>query len=276
MDGYLRYAIYYAPPAGSALARFGAAWLGWDAEAEAEIPHPSMDGLDVRALTATPRKYGFHGTLKPPFRLAGGTGGTGPEALAGAVAEFAARQRGFDGPPLALRRIGRFVALVPSAACPELAALAGDCVRDLDRFRAPPDQSELDRRRRAGLSGRQEANLERWGYPYVMDDFRFHLTLTGALEEGVAYRVLDALRAPTRPLCNRPDAGSRALPLRRTPDRAFPPDPALPADRVAIPLAAPGSLRPPQDRSRRPRGRHRRAAVPRPARAVAGRRSSGR
>ena len=29
------------------------------------------------------------------------------------------------------------------------------------------------------MTPRQREHLDRWGYPYVMDDFRFHMTLTG-------------------------------------------------------------------------------------------------
>ena len=35
---------------------------------------------------------------------------------------------------------------------------------------------------KSGLTDRQEALLTQWGYPYVMEEFRFHITLTGALD----------------------------------------------------------------------------------------------
>ena len=201
MRGHVRFAVYYAPPAGSDLARFGAAWLGWDAEAEAEVAHPPAGGLDVASMTAAPRKYGFHGTLKPPFRLAEGTD---PDQLDASVRSLADTWTTFDAPPLALRRIGRFVALVPSAPDRHLSDLAAACVRDLDDFRAPPDKRELERRRRTGLSGAEETNLLRWGYPYVMDSFRFHLTLTGALDPMVAEDTIRVLTPQTRPFCQGP------------------------------------------------------------------------
>lgn len=181
MDGFARYAIYYALPAGSALQRFGCAWLGWDAERGEAPPAPALTGLPAprEALTATPRRYGFHGTLKPPFALAAGR--SAGELLA-AARRLAARHAPFEAPPVTLRALGPFLALCPEAPCPALAALAADCVRELDGFRAPPEPAELDRRRAAGLSPGQAENLERWGYPHVLDEFRFHLTLTGALE----------------------------------------------------------------------------------------------
>ena len=196
-----RFAVYYAPPRHSDLAGFGATWLGWDATAGAETAHPTVPGLDVAAITATPRKYGFHGTLKPPFRLAEGLT---VQELERAVRDVAQVVPAFEAPALAVRRLGCFLALVPSRPCPELAGLAARCVRDLDRFRAPAPKAELDRRRQAGLSPTQEKNLTSWGYPYVLDEFRFHLTLSGRLETDMADRVLAALTPLTSAFCEAP------------------------------------------------------------------------
>src|SRR5437868_6649052 len=111
-----RCAIYWAPPAASALADFGAYWLGRDAERGA-VPQgdglglpPGTDPAWLAQATADPRHYGLHATLKPPFRLADGR--TQP-ALAAALARFAAATAPVSGPPLVLRRLGRFLALVP-------------------------------------------------------------------------------------------------------------------------------------------------------------------
>ncbi len=147
-------------------------------------------------ITATPRRYGFHGTLKPPFRLAGGTDAAGLDrALAALASDVAA----FTAPPLMLHRIGRFIALVPSGPCPALSGLAARAVTGLDAFRAPPGESELARRRASGLTPRQNEHLDRWGYPYVLDEFRFHLTLTGALASDDADPVFEALSRLTAP-----------------------------------------------------------------------------
>ena len=199
MTRFRRYAVYWAPPAGSALARFGAAWLGWDAAAGRPVPQPEVPGLPapVADLTATPRRYGIHATLKAPFRL---RAADDQAALATVARDLAARIAPFEAPPLALARIGRFVALVPSMACAPLSALAGRCVEDFHGLAAEPPESELDRRR-PGLNERQAQLLGRWFYPYVFDEFRFHLTLTGALEPGIAdqaFEVLCALTAPFR------------------------------------------------------------------------------
>ena len=98
----------------------------------------------------------------------------------------------------------------PSAA---LQALADACVEQLDRFRAPPSDAELARRRRASLTPRQDAMLVRWGYPYVFDTWFFHMTLTRRLTPG---RSGSSCLRP-RPLCARDcDAtpGQRHLPVR--------------------------------------------------------------
>lgn len=200
-----RYAIYYAPEPGSALEAFGNRWLGRDAASGEPVPQEDLPGLSAQKLaeiTQAPRRYGFHGTLKPPFRLAAGqTAG----ALRQAVAAFAATRIGFDMPPLRLAVLGRFLALVPSEPCPALDALAADCVRAFDSFRAPADAAELERRRRDGLSERQDRLLRLWGYPYVLEEFRFHLTLTGPLpDEGTRETVRAALDPLVAPLCREP------------------------------------------------------------------------
>ena len=203
MTAFRRFAAFWAPLRGSALARFGASWLGWDPEAGMLVPHPDVPNLPVPVaeITATPRRYGFHGTLKPPFRLREGAGFA---ALERAVAALAATTVPFQAPALKPARIGAFVALVPSAPCPALDDLAAACVRDLDAFRAPPDARELARRRAHGLSPRREEHLARWGYPYVLDEFRFHLTLTGALERDDADDVFATLAGMTAPFCREP------------------------------------------------------------------------
>jgi putative phosphonate metabolism protein len=203
MTSFRRHAVYWAPPAGSPLARFGAAWLGWDAAAGRRVPHPDLPGLPlpVAEITAAPRKYGFHGTLKPPFRLAEGADAG---ALDRAAQVLAGRMPAFEAPRLRLARIGGFVALVPSGGCPPLAELAARAVTELDALRAPPGEAELAKRRSPGLTARQEALTARWGYPYVMDEFRFHLTLTGPLAPKDADRVIAALAGPTAPFCRKP------------------------------------------------------------------------
>jgi len=141
-----------------------------------ETVQPDVAGL--RDITMTPMKYGFHGTLKPPFRLAEGQTA---EQLRLATTELADSLSPTTCESIALTTLGGFLALTPQGDASGLRRVADAFVRDLDVFRAPAAEAELKRRRAAGLSDRQEALLTKWGYPYVMEEFRFHLTLSGRL-----------------------------------------------------------------------------------------------
>lgn len=200
MEDFTRFAVYYAPEPG-ALADFAAGWLGWDPVAGAACPHPEIPGLPrtLDEITATPRKYGFHGTLKPPFRLTGSRA-----ALEADLAALAGRLAPVTLPGLALHRIGGFLALTPEGDLAPLEALAAEVVRGLDSHRAPAPEAELARRRQAGLSPRQEGYLRDWGYPYVMEEFRFHLTLSGKLPVDEAETIATVLAPVLAPILPQP------------------------------------------------------------------------
>lgn len=202
MEQMKRYAIYYAPEPGP-FADFTARWLGWDAAGACPQPHPAVAGLPrpLAEITATPRKYGFHGTIKPPFRLAPGHS---PEALDTACAALAATLRPITLDGLRLSRLGGFLALTPAGDATALSDLAATVVRALDTFRAPPTQAEIVRRNPERLSPRQRALLDQWGYPYVMEEFRFHLTLTGELGAAEAEAVAAALEPCLASILPRP------------------------------------------------------------------------
>lgn len=177
-----RYAIYYAPPQASALWATAQHWLGRDCESGQGLTPKVPKGWSaqqIAAATESPRRYGFHATLKAPFRLAPGAT---PEGLKAALCTFAERQAPFEAPPLQVSAIGPFIALTLSRASPEMDALASAAVREFDSFRAPLSEADIERRLAKGLSPRQETLLRRWGYPYVLEEFRFHMTLTGPLE----------------------------------------------------------------------------------------------
>ncbi|WP_412550708.1 DUF1045 domain-containing protein [Shimia sp. MIT910701] len=198
---FQRYGVYYTPHPG-ALADFGKSWLGWDLVSGQTVAHPEMDGLPrpVADITATPRKYGLHGTIKPPFFLAEGADAGELarrfEALCTTLAPVT-----LGG--LVLARLGGFIALKVDGDQTPLANLAGAVVRELDDFRAPPTEAELARRRKAKLSAKQEELLAQWGYPYVMEEFRFHITLSGRLGSDVE-ATMDALAPHITPLLPRP------------------------------------------------------------------------
>jgi putative phosphonate metabolism protein len=197
-----RSAIYFAPAAGSALEAFGCGWLGRALDG-APLAQPAVPGLDRARLweiTRSPRYYGFHGTLKAPFALADGRSA---ETLGEAIEAFVRRRAPFD----VRAKIGSldgFIAFVPAAASPALDALAADCVVAFDGFRAPLDDAEIARRRAAGLTRRQERYLLRYGYPYVLDDFGFHMTLTERLQPPERDLVLAILSERAAPICADP------------------------------------------------------------------------
>jgi putative phosphonate metabolism protein len=178
-----RYAIYFVPAVETALYRFGSGFLGYDSYSGRDLgPPPDLD-MDASAwadLTREPRKYGFHATLKAPFRLR-------PQFmqadLLAALDQFARVPRPIPTLFPMVAAIDRFVALVPQRPCPALDRLAADCVTAFDDFRAPLSPQERRNRINAGLAARQIENLDRWGYPYVLDEFRFHMTLTGPLDD---------------------------------------------------------------------------------------------
>ncbi|MDD9730130.1 DUF1045 domain-containing protein [Mameliella sp. AT18] len=194
---FSRYAVYVTLPQGP-LSDFGAAWLGWNAATGERPDAPVVHGLPLPAheITATPRKYGLHGTIKPPFRL---VGGMDFDALHDGFARFCATQAPVTLDGLALTRRGRFLALTPVGETGALSTLAARTVEALDPFRAPLTEAELDKRRKSGLNDRQEALLTRWGYPYVMDQFRFHITLSGKLDREMAEQVRSALLPHVEP-----------------------------------------------------------------------------
>ena len=201
VQSYPRFAIYYAPETDERLAALGAAWLGYDAAKGKTCAQPVLPGIDgscLQRITEEPRRYGFHGTLKPPFVLAAGCN---ENDLLDEVRSFARSRRVAPIGAMKLAVISSFIALVPADMAPDLLSLAAACVRHFDGFRAPASEAELARRRAAALTARQDALLRQWGYPYVMEEFRFHLTLTGKVsreEQGALLPVLQEMFKPDR------------------------------------------------------------------------------
>ncbi|WP_234683357.1 DUF1045 domain-containing protein [Bradyrhizobium monzae] len=195
MTGSPRYAIYFAAGADNALSRFGAELLGYDAYTGDEVPFP-QDALHVapdwRDITADPRKYGFHGTLKAPMALVSDK--TEAE-LTAACATFAAKAGRMPVVRPVVDSISGFIAVIPAEPVDALQQLAADCVREFDSFRPPLTDEGRARRKPEKLSERQREYLDGWGYPYVMEEFRFHMTLTGRLDAERRGPILEMLRA---------------------------------------------------------------------------------
>lgn len=186
-----RYAIYLAPPPDSDLWRFGCRVLLRDAATGADVPGFAPLGWTPEAwaeATAEPRRYGFHATLKAPFRLREGLARSDLESrLSALAASLAPFDLGPLGPGVLAAGAGRgFVALRPLAPSPELAALERRAVTELDDLRAPLSSAERARRAPERLSERQRSYLDAYGYPYVLEEFRLHFTLTGAIPNAEA------------------------------------------------------------------------------------------
>lgn len=193
-----RYAIYYMPATTSPLWTFGCRVLGYDAATASDVAHP----YDALAAVATPRAfiepsvYGFHATLKAPFSL---VDGATEDTLVAAAIDYAAGERSFDIGHLQVAPLQRFVALTPFRRSDPLHRLADDCVRAFEPFRAPLTAADQARRLAAPLSPAQAAHLDHWGYPYVFEQFQFHMTLSGPLAPeviGTLQKVLAELYAP--------------------------------------------------------------------------------
>jgi putative phosphonate metabolism protein len=190
-----RYAVYFAPPPQSLWWHAGSHWLGRD-EFTDELLMPQADmpfeAAQWQAITAEPRRYGFHATLKAPFRLGGGRSENDLLARLRALAD--SLQPVALG-PLSAVTMGPYVVWAPSAPSPELASLAAHCVTELDDLRAPLTPAELARRQPETLDARGLELLQRYGYPHVLERFRLHFSLGGPMDAATAQRVI-AMWAP--------------------------------------------------------------------------------
>jgi hypothetical protein len=201
-----RVAVYFSPTPESLWWQAGRQWLGRCADSGQALPLPEVKGVtpeQFARLTAAPRRYGWHATLKAPFAMGADVN---LEGVRQAVQAIAARHRRFVLPPLQVRMLGDFIALVPAPDDAGLHRLADALVTGLQPLAAPLSDAELARRRATGLSAEQDQMLQRWGYPHVLAHFRFHISLTGSLK-GHPPEVVTALLTAARqrfeplPLC---------------------------------------------------------------------------
>ncbi|MDL2400227.1 DUF1045 domain-containing protein [Rhizobium mayense] len=189
----MRYALYFTPPKADPLTALAARWLGRDAFS-GEIFSDKAIGFvpeDHAEIIAEPSRYGFHGTLKAPFELAASVT---ERDLLDVATDFAARTPAFAIPELVLGQLGHFFALVPAMVYQPLQDFAAQVVKTFEPFRAALSDHDIVRRKPEGLTEPQRANLLRWGYPYVLDEFRFHMTLTGRVTTERQAGIHDLLR----------------------------------------------------------------------------------
>jgi putative phosphonate metabolism protein len=200
----MRFAIYFTPERDDPLTRIATNWLGRDpfsGETKAAPAVGRLSPAEIAYHTAAPRRYGFHATLKAPFRLVE----TETEAsLNKAMETFAGSVAPIVIPRLALRQIDNFFALVPDVPLAALNNFANDVVTAFEPFRAPMTEVEIERRSPDSLSPVEFRNLMQWGYPYVFDAFRFHMTLTGRVPPEDSPRVRAAIEEFFGPMLDEP------------------------------------------------------------------------
>jgi hypothetical protein len=205
-----RYAIYFVPSAATEFFRFGSAVLGYDCYTGGSIGRPATFDAEPELwdrLTAEPRRYGFHATLKAPFNL---SPSCREAQLVSALHSFAGLGHAIPALTPAVQMLSGFAAIVPAAASPAIDELATKCTTIFDAFRAPMAAQERARRVASGLNQSQIANLDRWGYPYLFADFRFHMTLTSRVDRERRDDVLATLQKALGRTCK-----DRALAIER-------------------------------------------------------------
>ncbi|ANL73221.1 hypothetical protein AMC83_CH03271 [Rhizobium phaseoli] len=200
----MRYAICFTPPASDPLSLVAANWLGRNVYSGDMLEPPAVRGLSIHEIafhTAVPRRYGFHGVMKAPFYL---SGDMSESQLLRDLMRFAGTFAPFQISRLEIARLGSFYSLMPSAPCEQIQYLASAIVQEFDRYRAPLSEADIERSDPDGLSAAQFANLHRWGNPYVMDEFRFHMPVTGSINAVDMPRIESALRKIFEPVLKEP------------------------------------------------------------------------
>lgn len=199
----MRYAIHYTPSPNDPMTHVASAWLGRDVYSGQSVEPPALVGLGMQEIsyhTALPRRYGFHGPIKAPFRLAEGVT---ESSLLRDLMRFAGTHQPFTLPPLEIAKLGNIYGLVPSWPSEVLNFLAASIVQEFDRYRAPLSDADIERADPDRLSATQLTNLHRWGHPYVMDEFRFQMVLTGGVVPVECPRVERAVRSVFQPVLER-------------------------------------------------------------------------
>lgn len=185
-----RYAVYFCPEEDTDFWTHGNAWLGRDIRSDQPINQPNITHFPKTLLwdlTRSPRHYGLHATLKAPFRLAPGQT---VDALLSATTKLTESLTSIIIPALEVANLGDFLALRPVEESPQLSSLTSRCVTTLDHFRAPLTKADLQRRNPEALDTVERHNLMTYGYPYVHERFRFHLTLSNSLPNPVLRQKL--------------------------------------------------------------------------------------
>jgi hypothetical protein len=172
---FARYAIFFTPQPGTALAAFGRSWFGRanDGVTLQAFSEAGLGAMGLARFAPVPGRYsGLHALIKAPFapRI-----GIGLDAIKTRLINFAQRRKPLATGPLTLARAGRYLVLRPVEATPALDWLAAQCVASFEEFVASPDDAD-------------SAN-------------RFSITLTGPLESTHLERVTQALWPVLEEIC---------------------------------------------------------------------------
>ncbi|SDR31440.1 DUF1045 domain-containing protein [Pseudovibrio sp. Tun.PSC04-5.I4] len=201
----MRYSIYFSHPQTAELTRLGNQWLGRSAFSNDKLQQPTLKdvgGERLYNLTEDARRYGFHATMKPPFQLAEDKT---QEDVKSALKDLARKTAPFSLEGLAPNLLGKFLALTPTAKSQQLVDLAARCIKEFDHLRAPLNDKDIERRRKANLTPEQDSYMLEWGYPYIFEHFHFHMTLSKRLENETERKALKAAAQDHfKPVINQP------------------------------------------------------------------------
>jgi len=198
-SSFARYAIYYTPRPGTALASFGRSWFGRanDGATLQAFSDSGLPGSGFAKIPAAPGHYtGLHALFRAPFGL---REDAGLDALKSRLITFAARRKAVETGPLTLARAGRYLVLRPVEPKPALDWLAAQCISAFEDFATDPDHDDDDDNRH--LSDYQRLLLKSFGHAHVMSEYRFSITLTGPLDKTHLERVSQALWPVIEEIC---------------------------------------------------------------------------
>ena len=214
-----RYAIYFAPQPDSEWWNAGSHWLGRCSNRQLALSQtcPALIAPEkFSQLTSAPRRYGWHATMKAPFALQADASFT---QLQDALLMICSQFKSFRLPKLHVSRLDDFLALTPAGDVTDICKVERACVTQLHSLSAPLPPDELLRRRTAGLSLAKDSMLLRWGYPHVLEHFRFHLSLTGPLRDCSELQIQSILQCARDQFESLPDCMFDSLAIFAEPER---------------------------------------------------------
>ena len=197
-SSFARYAIYYTPQPGTALASFGRSWFGRanDGATLQAFSASGLPGSGFAKIPAAPGRYtGLHALFRTPFAL---REDVGLDDLKSRAISFAARRTAVETGPLTLARSGRYLVLRPIEQQPAIDQLAAQCISAFEDFAVPDGDNGADNKH---LSEYQRRLLKSFGHPHVKSEYRFCITLTGPLDAAHLERVSQALWPVLEDIC---------------------------------------------------------------------------